>query len=316
MPISFKDDQILNQLAVELYPLLPGSGNINWKGHVSFRSLSAELGLGHYWPEGNKERAIHHLLKMTLDREPRQFEPLILRVISAGITYTRKQGSPLTKQQMEKINGCLLALGRKFPSLWEADFLDSLDGKLADRAKKLVEEEHVKEKVRISMASAASQKLEQLRNRFYALSMEANRNLAGLQLEKVLNELFEMYQLSPKGSFKIVGEQIDGSFQLDSETYLIEAKWEKDLLPEAPLLIFRGKIEGKSSFTRGAFFSVSGFSQPAITAIVTGKQPTFFLVDGYDLSLVLGGQIDLSHLLRAKRDRLAEAGSVLYRCST
>jgi hypothetical protein len=30
----------------------------------------------------------------------------------------------------------------------------------------------------------------------------------------------------------------------------MESKWEKDPLPEADLLVFRGKIEDKSTFTR------------------------------------------------------------------
>jgi hypothetical protein len=31
--------------------------------------------------------------------------------------------------------------------------------------------------------------------------------------------------VSPRGKFRLVGEQIDGSFKLDGQTYLVEAKW-------------------------------------------------------------------------------------------
>jgi uncharacterized protein YjbI with pentapeptide repeats len=30
----------------------------------------------------------------------------------------------------------------------------------------------------------------------------------------------------PRGSFRLIGEQIDGSFHLEGETYLLEAKWQ------------------------------------------------------------------------------------------
>src|SRR5207248_2965592 len=97
------------------------------------------------------------------------------------------------------------------------------------------------------------------------------------------------------------------------ESYLVEAKWESSPLAEDKLLIFRGKIEGKSSFTRGVFVSISGFTKGCLESISKHKQRTFFLVDGYDLTTVLEGQITLTDLLRAKRNRLAEEGTLLYR---
>jgi hypothetical protein len=73
--------------------------------------------------------------------------------------------------------------------------------------------------------------------------------------------------------------------------------------------VFRGKIEGKSAFTRGVFVSINGFSQPALEAITKGKQPNFLMMDGYDLTVVLEGQMRLDELLRAKIRRLSEEGT-------
>src|SRR3546814_4971297 len=47
----------------------------------------------------------------------------------------------------------------------------------------------------------------------------------GLRFEGFLNELFAGFGLAPRGSFRLVGEQIDGSFKLHGQTYLVEAKW-------------------------------------------------------------------------------------------
>jgi hypothetical protein len=46
------------------------------------------------------------------------------------------------------------------------------------------------------------------------------------------------------------------------------------------LLVFRGKIEGKSTFTRGVFIALNDISIPARDAITRGKAPSFFLFRG------------------------------------
>ena len=90
----------------------------------------------------------------------------------------------------------------------------------------------------------------------------------------------------------------------------MEVKWKAKLLSEAPLLEFRGKIEGKSLFTRGLFISINGVSQQALDAITRGKQPLFIVMDGFDIAVVLEGRIRLDELLRAKMRRLSEEGSL------
>ena len=53
-------------------------------------------------------------------------------------------------------------------------------------------------------------------------------------------------------------EAIDGSFDLDHEIYLVEAKWNAAPLPEAHLLTFHGKVTGKSRYSRGVFIALNG----------------------------------------------------------
>jgi hypothetical protein len=69
--------------------------------------------------------------------------------------------------------------------------------------------------------------------------------------------VFALFDLAPRQPFRVIGEQIDGSFELDRQSYLLEPKWEKKALPEADLLVFRGKIEGKSAFTLGLFVALN-----------------------------------------------------------
>ena len=150
-----------------------------------------------------------------------------------------------------------------------------------------------------------------MKQQFFALHEEEDRSQAGLALERVLNRLFELHELKPRGPFCVVGEQIDGSFELDYEIYLLEAKWTADPCPESDLLVFRGKIEGKSKYTRGVFVSINGVSREASVAITQGKQPSFFIADGYDLTMLLEDNISLTEFLRQRQRLLAEEGRVL-----
>jgi hypothetical protein len=155
-----------------------------------------------------------------------------------------------------------------------------------------------------------SRELVELRESFYRLAVETDRNKAGLALEQLLNRLFAIFQLQPRLPFRVVGEQIDGSFELDGEIYLLESKWEKHPLPEADLLVFRGKIEGKSAFTRGVFLALNDISLPARDAITRGKSPLFFVVNGHDLTMILNEAIALTDFLRKRFRLLAEEGRV------
>jgi hypothetical protein len=155
-----------------------------------------------------------------------------------------------------------------------------------------------------------SQALAQLKEEFLCLARESDRNKAGLGLERLLNRVFDLYQLHPRQPFRVVGEQIDGSFELEGQIYLLEAKWEKYPLPEADLLIFRGKIEGKSTFTRGVFIALNDVSLPARDAITRGKAPSFFVMNGHDLIMILSEAISLTDFLRKRVRILAEEGCV------
>ena len=153
-----------------------------------------------------------------------------------------------------------------------------------------------------------AQALVQLKEEFDQLALSPDRTGAGLVLEALLNRLFDLFALRPRQPFRVVGEQIDGSFELDGQIYLVESKWEKCAIPEADLLVFRGKIEGKSTFTRGVFIALNDVSIPARDAITRGKAPSFFVMNGHDLMMILSGAMGLADFLRKRVRLLAEEG--------
>lgn len=138
----------------------------------------------------------------------------------------------------------------------------------------------------------------------------------GFAFEEYLRKLFENYNLEPRGSFKIVGEQIDGSFMLHNEVYLLEAKWTNKKTDKADLVVFNEKVSSKSGFTRGLFISFSGFSDEALATFANGRSVRIVLMTVQELVIALNRKLDFTKVLSAKVRALAEEGdfnkSIMY----
>lgn len=133
----------------------------------------------------------------------------------------------------------------------------------------------------------------------------------GYAFERFLKELFDVNGLLGRASFRLVGEQIDGSLELDGETYLLEPKWTNELTQVADLRSFNAKVQDKAAWSRGLFVSNSGFTADGLEAFGRGKR--VICMDGLDLSEMLRGQIPLADLLSRKVRRAAETGRPFVR---
>lgn len=133
----------------------------------------------------------------------------------------------------------------------------------------------------------------------------------GFAFEGFLKGLFDAFGLAAQEPFRLRGEQIDGSFQLGSEIYLLEAKWHGQPVGVADLHTFHGKIEQKAAWTRGLFVSNSGFSEDGLVAFGRGKR--VICMDGLDLYEMLDRQIPLNQVLERKVRRAAETGMPFLR---
>ncbi|WP_111641802.1 restriction endonuclease [Marinimicrobium alkaliphilum] len=128
----------------------------------------------------------------------------------------------------------------------------------------------------------------------------------GFAFERFLKTLFDAYGLSARSSFRTVGEQIDGSFVLNNETYLLEAKWQNAPTGAGDLHTFEGKIGQKALWSRGLFLSNSGFSSDGLQAFGKGKR--IVCMDGLDLYEMLNRRLSVTDILEAKVRRAAETG--------
>ncbi|MBU9197503.1 restriction endonuclease [Burkholderia gladioli] len=128
----------------------------------------------------------------------------------------------------------------------------------------------------------------------------------GYAFEAWLKEAFDCFGLEAREPFRHRGEQIDGSFVLQGETYLVEAKWQSAPTGAADLHAFHGKLEQKAAWARGLFVSNSGFTPEGLAAF--GRAKRVICMDGLDLFDALEKQIPLNHVLERKVRRAAESG--------
>lgn len=131
----------------------------------------------------------------------------------------------------------------------------------------------------------------------------------GYRFEVWLAELFSTFKLAPRSSFRNTGEQIDGSFRLNDDFYLVEAKWHQNRTPVADLHVFEGKLSTKAKWARGVFISWMGFTDEGLTAFGKGKR--VICVSGYDLSHSLSYGIALPEQLEPNSVMQLKQGSLM-----
>lgn len=175
-------------------------------------------------------------------------------------------------------------------------------------------QEQAKQKKQEARAVAGAQRaviegLECLRAEFVALVMEADHRKRGFALEKLMYELFRLFDLDPKVSFRITGEQIDGAFSLQGTDYLFEAKW-AGRSSAKEMDVFASKIQRKLDNTLGLLLSIDGFEDEGVTAH-SKRRPVLLLMTGADLMAVFENRIDFVQLLVRKRRHASQTGRIL-----
>lgn len=165
---------------------------------------------------------------------------------------------------------------------------------------------------RLMTVNAVQKRLQELTQEFLLLIGSDEHQKRGYRLEKILRELFQLFDLDPKASFKIVGEQIDGAFSFEGTDYLLEAKWQQKLMDAADLDVLAGKLSRKLDNTLGLFLAIGGYSEDGVKTHSSGRR-LMLLMDGSDLMAVLEGRIDLVQLLLRKRRKASETGNIYLR---
>lgn len=157
----------------------------------------------------------------------------------------------------------------------------------------------------INKNKSLESELNVLKTSFIQIASGTNNQKRGFELEKFLYDLFLLYDLSPKGSFKTYGEQIDGAFTFDGTDYLMEAKWSKNV-DRGELATFCYKVETKFKTAVGLLITIDGLTKEAISP----HFKSIIIMDGSDLMVILEGRVSLPDLLLRKRRKAIETGNI------
>lgn len=293
--LSAREMRAVTDLAGKLYTFLPGTPHPRADARISFPGAAASVGLGAFWSGSSKRPAIAQLLRLTLEQRRGSFCSLISAIVTSALIY-RQNKDPLTRREVEDVNALIQVLQFKIPELWDEEFLRTLST-TAPAAPPTP----------ASPTTPDAATLAALRADFLGLAALAPQP-RGFAFERTLNTLFHAFGLAPRSSFRLVGEQIDGSFDLHNATYLVEAKYTGPPIGAGELIAFAGKVSAKARWSRGAFISYSGYSADGLEAFSRGRATDIVCIDGEDLYHVLAGAIDFRELLERKARRAVETG--------
>lgn len=132
----------------------------------------------------------------------------------------------------------------------------------------------------------------------------------GYELEKLIYSVLKAENLKPRSGFKPEGEQIDGSFFWEGQTFLLEAKWVGNPLPASSIYSFKGKLDGKFHTTSGIFIAMNGYSDDVEDALKFGKSLNILLFDDNDMSLIFTGEVSFLKVLKFKLRQAGDTGSL------
>lgn len=129
------------------------------------------------------------------------------------------------------------------------------------------------------------------------IEMDEAPQQRGFAFERFLKRWFDIWGLDAHASFRTSGEQVDGSFQHDGATYLIEAKWQDKPADANMLHGFQGKLLERPDWTRGLYVSYGGFSRQSSDAFTARR---LIMMDGQDIFFALHRRLDLGRIISLK----------------
>lgn len=295
---DLREAQLAAELATMMVDFLPGKPHPFADQGLSFPGAANAAGVGSRWRGGSKLPALTQLLADTLAHDRPRFCPLVLEIVHRATAY-RLTKAPVTREEITGVNEIIARIGFKIPELHDRAYLESLPRGSREAPRRGAP---ARTGASVSASGAAH---EQLSADLLALS-HLQPTPRGLGFERFLNTLFRADGLELREPFSLRGEQIDGSFLLDQNLYLLEAKWTNTPIGQNELLAFAGKVTAKATWARGLFVSYGGFTSEGLDAFVRGRPTAIICMDALDLHHVLAGHLDLREVLRRKTRRAAE----------
>ena len=138
-----------------------------------------------------------------------------------------------------------------------------------------------------------------------------NHQRRGYDLERLLADLFRVFEMDYRPSYRMAHEQVDGALDYKSFTYLVEALWRATCPTGGDLADFKMKVDSKLESTWGVFVSMVEFNEAVLAYFMgtaRGTRNNLLLVDGQDVALVCQGHLSLQDALDYKIQAASQEG--------
>lgn len=248
------------------------------------------------------KRIVSGELVSALMRNERRYQDVTLSLM---VELSAKSRFPDIERQEEPKRAELLAKAR--------DSVARLKELTGTHKAMLEQQEKVQEQIQHHRSTAQENRshadaLADLKARFLELQSGGMEPQArGRAFERFLHDLFALFDLEPRLAYKLDSEQIDGSFCLDTDDYILEAKWMQNPAGRPDADLFAAKVRTKGKNALGLFVSVAGFTKDFLDRF--HESTPFLTIDGSDLYLILEGRIRLTDALLAKKRWANDTGS-------
>jgi restriction endonuclease len=262
------------------------------------------------WGRGTYKRTIARRLVDQLAAEPARGMLVIDKLIDSLVEMDEQlphlgrldDGKRKVEEGRQALRGLKELLGRQ---------------SLAERAERARQEARTEAERAREQQVRRQKDLAALNTRFATLCKYeadlASSQRRGFEFQKLLRDLFGLYDLEPRGSFAQPGEQVDGSIAIDGTFVIVEAKWEAKPLKPTDVRDFQGKLQTKLDNTLGLIISMSGFNDNAIQVAERSGRINVVLMDGLEITPIFEGTTDLTEVLRRKFRYAADYGRAMYR---
>lgn len=160
------------------------------------------------------------------------------------------------------------------------------------------------------LAAQTMRSMADMRRELEALIQQIGSAQAGSAFEHWLIRLAMSSGLDARGRYTANGREFDGSICVDSDVYLLEAKFRLDKADAPDISNLRDKVAGHADGALGMFVAMSGFTSNAIATASRAGTP-LILLHGQHLFTALSGTVTLGDLVRRTRRQALETGSPL-----
>lgn len=150
------------------------------------------------------------------------------------------------------------------------------------------------------------EELDKIKNEYINTVSSSDFQRKGYLLEKILFDINKLFDLDPRASYRLNGEQIDGAFCFENQEFLLETKFHRTPVDHNSIIVFISKVRSKLENTLGILLSIEDFTK---NAIQKANNENIILMNGEDLYYVLDNRIDFRDLLRRKKRYAHQTGN-------